>query len=104
MSMQSVPTKAYEDKISAELQQAKAQLAEFEARAKGIAAQAEIDTINYLKTKHQQIDKKRQELKIVGDAKIEQVKSEIDAEVARLKTSLAELGKKLKAEPRAKAG
>ena len=104
MSTQSVTSKAYEEKINAELQQAKAQLAEFEARAKSKMAQAEIDSINYLKTKHQQIDKKRQELKTVGDAKIEQVKAEIDAEVAKFKTSLAELATKLKAEPRAKAG
>ncbi len=103
MSTQSVTAKAYEERISAQLQQAKAQLGEFEASAKSKMAQAEIDTINHLKTKHQEIDKKRQDLKTVGDAKVEQVKAEIDAEVAKLKTSLAELGTKLKFEPRAKA-
>ena len=104
MSTQSVTMKAYEEKISAQLQQAKAQLGEFEARAKSKVAQAEIDTINHLKTKHQEIDKKRQELKTVADAKLDQVKAEIDAEVAKLKTSLAELAARLKVEPRAKAG
>ena len=104
MSTQSVTTKAFEDKISAQLQEAKAQLSEYEARAKGKMAQAEIDTINNLKTRHQEIDKKRQVLKTVADAKIEQVKAEIDAEVAKLKTSVAELGAKLRVEPRAKAG
>lgn len=104
MSTQSVTTKAYEEKISAQLQQAKAQLAELEARAKGKMAQGEIDTINHLKTKHQEIDKKRQELKTIGDAKVDQVKAEIDAEVAKIKASLAELATKLKVEPRAKAG
>ena len=103
MSTQNVTTKAYEEKISALLQQAKAQLGEFEARAKGKAAQAEIDTINHLKTKQQEIDKKRQDLKTTGEAKVEQIKTEIDAEVAKLKTSLAELATKLKVEPRAKA-
>jgi hypothetical protein len=51
-----VDTKAYEEKINAQLQQAKAQLGDFEARAKGKMAQAEIDTVNRLKTKHQEID------------------------------------------------
>ena len=95
--------KAYEEKISAQLQQAKAQLGEFEARAKGKVAQAEIDTINHLQTKYQQIDKKRQELGTAGEARFEQVKGEIDAEVARFKTSLAELGTRLKSEAQKKA-
>jgi hypothetical protein len=95
--------KAYEEKISAELQLAKAQLSEFEARGKGKMAQAEIDTINRLKTRQREIDKKRQDLKTVADAKVEQVKAEIDADLAKLKTSVADLATKLKAEPRAKA-
>jgi uncharacterized protein YicC (UPF0701 family) len=88
--------KAFEEKISAQLDQAKSQLGEFEARAKGKAAQGEIDTINRLKSKHEELDKKRQELKTVGDAKVEQAKAEIDAEVTRLKSSVADLGTKLK--------
>lgn len=104
MDTSSAMTKAYEEKISAQLQQAKAQLGEFEARAKGKMAQAEIDTINHLKTKQQQIDKKRQDLKTVGEAKVEQAKAEIDSEIAKLKTSLSELATKLKSDPQAKAG
>lgn len=98
-----VDTKAYEDKISAQLQQAKAQLGDFEARAKSKMAQAEIDTVNRLKTKHQEIDKKRQNLKTSEQAKVGQAKAEIDTELAKLKTSMAELATKLKAEPRTKA-
>jgi F0F1-type ATP synthase membrane subunit b/b' len=94
--MSSQETKAYEDKINAQLHEAKAQLGEFESRAKGKASQTEIDTINRLKSKHQEIDRKRQELKTAGDAKFGQVKAEIDADVAKLKTSLADLGSKLK--------
>ena len=89
-------TKAYEEKINAQLQQAKAQLNEFEANVKAKASPAQIEIINRLKTKHQEIDKKRQELKTAGDAKAGQVKAEIDADVAKLKTSLADLGTKLK--------
>lgn len=104
MSTPDITIKAYEEKINSLLQQAKAQLGELEARAKGKAAQAEIDTINRLKTKHQEIEKKRQVLKTVGDAKVGEVKAEIDADVAKLKALLAELGTKLKVEPRTKAG
>jgi hypothetical protein len=103
MSAQNVATKAYEEQISARLQQAKAQLGEVEASAKGKMAQAEIDTINRLKAKHQEIDKKRQDLKTVGDAKVEQVKAEIDADVANLRTSVAQLATRVKGEPRTKA-
>jgi hypothetical protein len=78
MSAQNLTTKTYEEKVNAQLQQAKAQLGEFEARAKRKMGQAEIDTINQLKAKHQEIDKKRQDLKTAGDAKVEQVKAEID--------------------------
>ena len=105
MSTPNVETKAYEEKIQAQLQQARAQLDELGARAKGKVSQAVIDSINHLKTKHEEIEKKRQELKTTGDAKAEQVKAEIDAGVAKLKTSVAELAAKLKIEPpHAKAG
>ncbi len=95
--------KAYEEKIGAQLQQAKAQLEEFEARAKGKAAQAEIDTINQLKVKKQEIEKKREELKTSGDAKAEQIKAQIGAELAKFQTSLEQLATKLKSEARTKA-
>jgi len=49
-----------------------------------------------LKTKHQEIDKKRQNLKTVGDVKLGQAKAEINTDVAKLKSSLAELATKLK--------
>jgi hypothetical protein len=94
--MSTPETKAYEEKVSAQLQQAKAQLGELESRAKGKMAQAEIDAITHLKSKHHEIDKKRQDLKTVSDAKAGQVKAEIDADVAKLKTSLSDLATKLK--------
>jgi hypothetical protein len=97
MTTQEATTKAYEDKINAQLQQTKAQLEELEAHAKGKMAQAEISTINHLKTKHQEIEKRRQNLKTIGDAKVEQFKAELDADIAKLKTSMAELKSKLKA-------
>jgi len=89
-------TKAYEEKINAQLQQAKAQLSEFEANVKAKASPAQTEIINRLKAKHQEIDKKRQELKTASEPKAGQVKAEIDNDVAKLKTSLADLATKLK--------
>jgi hypothetical protein len=42
--------KAHDEKISAQLQEAKSQIEQIEARAKGKMTQAEIDAINGLKT------------------------------------------------------
>lgn len=97
MSAHDVTIKAYEEKIKAQLDQAKAQLGEVEARAKGKAAQAEIDTVHRLKTKQQEIEKKSQVLKTIGDAKAAQVKAEIDADLSKLKAAVAELNAKLAA-------
>jgi ABC-type phosphate transport system auxiliary subunit len=96
-------TKAYEEKISAQLQQAKAQLEGLEARAKSKMAQAEIETIGHLKATQRELEKKRQDLKTSVDAKVQQIKSEIDKEMATFKTSLEQLAAKLKGE-HAKAG
>ena len=41
--------------------------------------------------------------KTVSGPKVEQVKAEIDADVANLRTSLAQLATKVKGEPRTKA-
>ena len=97
MSTQDATTKAYEEKINGQLQQIKAQIGEFEASARGKMAQAEIDTINQLKTKHQEIERKRQDLKTAAGQKAEQVKAEIDAGVTKLKTSLSDLVTKVRA-------
>ena len=96
MSEQSAGIKAFEEKVSAQLQEAKAKIDEIEAHAKGKVAQAEIDAINSLKAKRQEIEKKRHELKTAGDTKVEHLKSEIETEMARYKTSLSELATKLK--------
>ena len=92
--------KAYQEKISAELQEAKALLNGFEAQAKGKLAQSEIDTISRLKAKHQEIDNKvHHDLKAAGAVAVaEKVKSDIDAEIAKFKTSLNQVAAKVKSQ------
>ena len=93
--------KAYQSKIGAQLNEAKALLNGFEAHAKGKLAQSELDTISRLKAKHQEIDKKvHQDLKTTGEVAVAaKVKSDIDAEIAKFKTSLDQLAAKAKSQP-----
>jgi hypothetical protein len=95
--------KAYQEKIGAQLNEAKALLNGFEAHAKGKLAQSEIDAISRLKTKHQEIDKKvHHDLKATGEVAIAaKVKSDIDAEIAKFKSSLDQLAAKVKSQPAA---
>jgi hypothetical protein len=92
--------KAYQEKIGAQLHEAKALLNGFEAHAKGKLAQSEIDAISRLKAKHQEIDKKvHQDLKVTGEVAVAaKVKSDIDAEIAKFKASLDQLAAKVKSQ------
>jgi len=95
--------KAYQEKINAQLQEAKAVLNGVEAHAKGKLAQSEIDTLNHLKTKHQEIEKKvHHDLKTAGEVAVAaKVKSDIDAEVTKFKASVDQLSQKVKSQPAA---
>jgi hypothetical protein len=97
--------KAYQDKIGAQLHEAKALLNGFEAHAKGKLAQSEIDAISRLKAKHQEIDKKvHHDLKTTGEVAVAaKVKSDIDSEIAKFKASLDQLAAKAKNQPDASA-
>jgi hypothetical protein len=92
--------KAHEEKISAQLHEAKGLIEQVEAHAKKNKAQAEIEKINTLKTKKQEIEKKLHELVKTGVAAnvAVQIKSDIDTELAKLKTSLGEIATKLKSQ------
>ena len=96
-------TIAYRDKVRAELRQAKAQLAELEARSKAEDEQAGKDLINDLKSTHQKIEQQREKLESSAVEEMEQEQTEIDAEIAKLKSGLAELDRRLKSGPRARA-
>ena len=93
--------KAYQEKINAQLLEAKALLNGFEAHAKGKLAQSEIDTIARLKAKNQEIDKKlHHDLKTAGEVAVAaKVKADIDAEMAKFKTSVDQLAAKFKSQP-----
>jgi hypothetical protein len=97
--------KAYQAKVGAQLQEAKALLNGFEAHAKGKLAQSEIDAISRLKAKHQEIDKKvHQDLTATGGVAVAaKVKSDIDAEIVKFKASLDQLAAKAKSQPTASA-
>jgi len=96
--------KAHQEKINAQLHEAKALLDEAEAHAKKNKAQAEIDKINVLKTKKQEIEKKFQHhLKTAGAAALAlNVKAEIEAELAKLKNSIDEVTAKFTSQSAAK--
>jgi hypothetical protein len=93
--------KTHGEKIGAQLHEAKALLKEVEAHARRKKAQAEIEKITGLKSKKQEIEKKLQQLVKTGlEAKAAvQVKSDIEAEVAKLKTSLGEIATRLQNQP-----
>lgn len=93
--------KAHEEKISAQLHEAKALLEEVEAHARRKRAQAEIEKITGLKSKKQEIEKKLQQLVKTGiEAKAAvQIKTDIEAELDKLKTSLGEIATRLKNQP-----
>lgn len=97
MDTHNTEMKAYEEKVSAQLREAKAKIDEFQAHVKGKAAEAEVHAIDTLKTKQQEIEKKRQELKTAGEARAAQIKAEIDAGLANLKSSSEQLAAKIKA-------
>src|SRR5215510_4725566 len=94
--MQKATLKAYEDKIRAQVQEGKAKLEQFEARAKEKHADAEISVINQLKTSRQDIDRKLQELKSTHESHVAHAREVIDADVAKFKSSLDTLAGKLR--------
>ena len=95
-------TKAYSEKVHAELQQTKSRLKEFEARSKGQDQQVAMDLINQLKKTHHDIEMKNEEIKNSALEEMEQEQAEIDAGLAKLRSGLTQLDAKLKTEPRRK--
>jgi len=88
--------KAYEDKVRAQVQEAKAKLEQFEVKAKEQNAETEITAINRLKTAKQDIDRKLQGLKTTQDEHLARAKADIDADVSKFKASIDTLSGKLR--------
>ena len=87
-----VEVKAYEAKVTSQLEQAKKKLYELEGYFKG--KKLELDAIHGLITTHKEIEKKASELKTVAETKVAQVKAEIDTKLATFNAKLAELAEK----------
>jgi F0F1-type ATP synthase membrane subunit b/b' len=88
--------KAYQDKVTAQLQEAKARLDQFEAKAKEKNAQTEITAVNNLKTAKRHLDRKLQDLKATHDVYVARAKADIDADVAKFKASVEDFTAKFK--------
>jgi C4-type Zn-finger protein len=87
--------KAFEENVRAQLEKSKSQLKEIETLVKGKASQAEIDTINGLKNKQQEILNKVQELKTSTDTK---AKAAIETALAKFNEALGQVATRLKSQ------
>ena len=93
---QSAVIKAYQDKISAQVQEAKARLELVEAAARQKKASSELAAINSLMAAWQGIETRIKDLKTTHETNVSRAKAEIDADVAKFKASIEELAAKLK--------
>jgi hypothetical protein len=84
------------DKIQAKLQQAKAKLDGLVATAKDRKLQSEIETINELRDKEDEIRARIQEFNAPGDAQVSQVRADLRAKVAKFEEEVRRLATKLK--------
>jgi len=92
----SATLKAYEDRITAHIQEGRARLDLIAAKAKERKAQAEIDAISSLKTTMQDIDRKVKDLKATSAVLVSRAKADIDAEVAKFMTAIDQLAARFK--------
>jgi len=87
----SATLKAYEDKVNAQIRDAKAKLDQFDAKAATQRTQAEDKAIEQLKTTRQNLEQKVRELKTTQGANLDRAQGDISAEVAKLHTSIDKL-------------
>jgi hypothetical protein len=96
MTIHDTEIKAFEHKLTAQLDEAKAEIEKLQAHGKGKVAQAEIDAIHRLREKRLEIEKRHHELKTAGEARAAQLKAEIEAEMTKFKASLDQLASKVR--------
>jgi hypothetical protein len=80
--------KAYQDKINAQIQQAKAKLDQFDATAATQRTQDQSKAIEQLKTARQNLEQKLRDLTTTQEGNMDRAQANIDAEVAKLHTSI----------------
>ena len=83
--------KAYEDNINAQIRDAKAKLEQFEAKAATQRTQAETKAIEQLNATRQNLEQRVRDLKTAHESNMDRAKASIDAEVAKLHTSIDKL-------------
>jgi uncharacterized phage infection (PIP) family protein YhgE len=88
--------KAYQDKIAAQIRDAKSKLEQFEATAKDKGAQQEAAAVSRLNAVKQNIDRKLQDIKSTNATLVSRAKADIDADVAMFKASIDELATRVK--------
>ena len=83
--------KAYEDKVNAQIREAKAKLEQFEAKATEQRTQAENKAIDDLKTTRQNLERRVRDLRSTQETNLERAKADISADVTKLNASIDEL-------------
>ena len=96
MRHQDLTAKAYEELITAKLQQAKAELERLEATARERKAQAEIHALNALKVKRDEIETRLREFITASKDGASQIKAELERRVAGFEKEMASLADKMK--------
>jgi hypothetical protein len=93
----------YDQKIRTELQKAKSQIEELEARSQAEDEQAVTELISQIKNTYHNVEKKREEIETSAFEEMEQERTEIDAGIDELRARLAELDRRMKPEPHERA-
>jgi len=88
----SATIKAFQDKVTAQMHDAKAKLDQLEAKAKDKSAQAQVNAVNNLKATREHISKKVQDLKTTHASNVAKAKADINEAVAEFKTAMKKLG------------
>src|SRR5262245_24172795 len=93
-SKEQAPTstlQAYQDKVAAQLRDAKATLDVYEAKARAAGSRAHAQAISSLKTAKTNIDQRLKDLKAASAQTTSRAKADIDADVATFKASIDRL-------------
>jgi hypothetical protein len=86
-----VTLKAYEDKIAAQIKEAKARLDQLEAKARAKSDEAQIAAVASLNTARNNIERMLHDLKTTHESHAARAKADIDSAVAAFRTSVDEL-------------